>query len=204
MMKFFKWRIFIMTAVICLLPILLGVALWQELPERIAIHFDIYGNPDNFASKPFAVFGLPLMMVVFQGLCCFASDINAHKKGESVKFTRIAKWIIPVMTIILYVVTLGIALGWEIDVRKTAMLIVGSMFLVMGNYIPKLNYVKHYNIDTEKARKINRFSGYQMVIMGIIFIISIFLPPIASVVSLILLIPATLIGVIYAIKTIKK
>lgn len=203
-MKFFKWRIFIITSLVCLLPILFGLSMWERLPETVAIHFDIYGNPDNFTSKTFAVFGLPMLMVVLQAFCCFVNDINAHKKGENVKFIKVAKWIIPVMTCVLYVITLGVALGWDIDVRKSAMLIVGAEFLVMGNYLPKLDYVKNYNIDTEKARKINRFIGYQMVIMGIAFIISMFLPPIVSVACLVLLIPTVLIGVIYAIKLTKK
>lgn len=203
-MKFFKWRIFIITAVICLLPILLGLALWEELPEMIAIHFDIYGNPDNFAKKPFAVFGLPLLMVVLQAFCCFVNDINAHKKGERVKFSRVTKWIIPVMSAVLYVITLGIAIGWDIDVRKAVAFIVGAMFLVIGNYLPKFDYIKNYDLDTEKARKINRFIGYETVAMGLLFIISIFLPPIVSVVCIFLLIPYAIIGIIYGIKTAKK
>ena len=62
-MKFVKWKTLIVTCVVCLLPILLGVALWNELPESIAIHFDINNNPDNFAPKGFVVFGLPFLMV---------------------------------------------------------------------------------------------------------------------------------------------
>ena len=203
-MKIFKWRIFIITATVCLLPILLGLSLWERLPESIAIPFDIYGNPDNFTSKPLAVFGLPLMMAAFQAFCCFVNDINAYKKGENVKLTRISKWIIPTITVVLYVVTLGVAMGWDIDVRRVAMLIVGAMFLVLGNFLPKLGYIKNYNIDTQKARKINRFIGYQMVIMGILFLISIFFAPITSILCLVLLIPVVLTGVIYVIKTAKK
>lgn len=204
MMKFFKWRIFIITAIACLLPILLGLVLWKELPERMAIHLDFYGNPDGFASKPFAVFGLPLLMVVLQAFCCFINDVNAHHKGERVKFSLVTKWIIPIMSAILYVVTLGIALGWDIDVRKAVGFIVGAMFLVIGNYMPKFDYIKNYDLDTEKARKINRFIGYETVIMGLLFIISIFLPPIVTALCIFLLIPYAVIGVIYGIKTAKK
>ena len=204
MMKFFKWRIFIITAAVCLLPILLGLSLWERLPEEIAIHFDIYGNPDNFAKKSFAVFGLPLLMVPLQAFCCFINDINAYKKGERVKFSLVTKWIIPVMSTILYVVTLGVALGWNIDVRKAVAFIVGAMLLVIGNYLPKFDYIKNYDLETEKARKINRFIGYETVVMGLLFIISIFLPPVATVVCLFLLIPYAIISIIYGIKTAKK
>lgn len=204
MMKFFKWRIFIITAVACLLPSLLGLALWDELPQKIAIHFDIYGNPDGFSSKSFAVFGLPLMMVVLQAFCCFINDINAHHKGERVKFSLITKWIIPVLSAVLYVITLGIALGWNIDIRKAVSLILGGMFLVLGNYMPKFDYIKNYDLDTEKARKIHRFVGYETVIMGLLFLISIFLPPIATVICIFLLIPYTIISIIYGVRTARK
>jgi len=203
-MKFFKWKIFLITSVVCLLPILLGIALWDALPNTIAIHFDIYNNPDNFASKEFTVFGLPLLMVLLQAFCCFINDINAYKNGERIKFSRVTKWIIPAMSVVLQIVTLGYSLGWNIDIRKVAVLIVGLLLIVIGNYLPKFDYIKNYNLDTEKARKINRFIGFETVIMGALFLISIFLPPISSVICLLLLIPYAILGAIYGIKVGRK
>ena len=199
-MKFIKWKTLIITCIVCLLPILLGLALWEDLPDSIAIHFNFYNEPDNFASKEFAVFGLPIMMAALQIVCCFINDINAHKYGRRIKLETVTKWIIPVMSIILQVITFGYSLGWNIDIRKAVAVIVGAIFLVIGNYMPKLDYIKNYNIDTEKARKINRFIGFEMVIMGILILITIFLPPIATAIWLFLLIPYTIISIIYGIK----
>lgn len=199
-MKFFKWKYFIITSIVCLLPILLGVLIWDRLPNTMAIHFDINNNPDNFASKGFVVFGLPILMVLLQVFCCFVNDINAKKHGERKKFEAVTKWIIPVMTVILQLATFGIGLGYKIDVRIVAAVIVGVVFIVIGNYMPKFDYIKNYDVDTDKARKINRFIGIESVIMGILFIISIFLPPIATVACLLLLIPYALISVLYGIR----
>lgn len=199
-MKFFKWKIFIITAIVCLLPILLGLALWDRLPDTIAIHFDMNNNPDNFASKGFAVFGMPALMVLLQAFCCFVNDINAHKHGDRKKLELVTKWIIPVMTIILQAVTLSYALGAGLDIRRIVAVIVGVIMIVTGNYTPKLDYVKNRDIDTEKARRINRFIGIMSVIAGIIFIISIFFKPIATVIALLLLIPYAVICIIYGIK----
>lgn len=199
-MKFFKWKIFIITAIVCLLPILLGLALWDRLPDTIAIHFDMYNNPDNFASKEFTVFGMPALMVLLQAFCCFVNDINAHKHGDRKKLELVTKWIIPVMTIILQAVTLSYALGAGLDIRRIVAVIVGVIMIVTGNYTPKLDYVKNSDIDTEKARRINRFIGIMSVIAGIIFIISIFFKPIATVIALLLLIPYAVICIIYGIK----
>lgn len=203
-MKFIKWKVLGLTCIVCLLPILLGVALWDSLPETMAIHFDINNNPDNFASKGFVVFGLPGLMVLLQVICCLINDINAKSKGERKKFERATKWIIPCMSVVLQVVTLGYGLGWNIDIRKVAAVIVGVVLIVVGNYLPKFDYIKNYDLDTEKARKINRFIGFETVVMGVLFIISIFLPPIATVCCLFLLIPYAVLAIIYGIKTGRK
>lgn len=203
-MKKFKWKIFVITSIVCLLPVLLGIYLWDNLPETMAIHFNVYGAPDNFASKGFVVFGLPVLMVVLQGFCCFINDLNAYKYGERKKFETVTKWIIPCMTVVLQIITLGYGLGWNLDIRKAVSLIVGVIFLVIGNYLPKLDYIKNHDVETEKARKINRFIGYETVGMGILFLISIFLPPISSVICLCLLIPYAVIGVVYGIATGRK
>lgn len=203
-MKFIKWKSLIITCIVCLLPILLGLALWDKLPDIMAIHFDINNQPDGFASRGFVVFGLPFLMVLLQIFCCFVNDIRAHKHGERKKFERAIKWIIPIMTVVLQSVTLGYGLGWNMDIRKVAALIVGAIFLVVGNYLPKFDYIKNYDIDTEKARKINRFIGFETVVMGILFLISIFLPPIFTVSCLILVIPYVIIGLVYGIKIGRK
>lgn len=203
-MKFIKWKSLFITSAVCLLPILLGAALWEKLPDTMAIHFDINNNPDNFASKGFVVFALPLFMMILQWFCCFINDINAKKHGERKKFSLVTKWIIPVMCVILQIVTIGYSLGWDLDIRRVAAVIVGGVLIVIGNYLPKFDYIKNYDIDAEKARRINRFIGFETVIMGLLFLISIFLPLVATVVCLSLLVPYTIIGVLYGIKVGRK
>lgn len=203
-MKFIKWKTLFITGAVCLVPILFGLLLWNYLPESIAIHFDINNNPDNFASKPFVVFGIPFMMLILQIFCCFVNDINAKKYGTRRKFELATKWIIPIMSVILQAVTLIYGLGIKIDIRRVAAIIVAGVFLVIGNYMPKFDYVKNFETDTEKARKINRFIGTLTVGLGILYLISVFLPPVATVVCLILMIPYALICIIYSIAVIRK
>jgi len=204
MMKFMKWKTLFITCGVCLLAIIPGIVMWNSLPDSVAIHFDINNNPDNFASKGFAVFGLPLLMAVLQCFCCFINDINAHKHGERKKFEMVTKWIIPVMAVVLQMLTLGYVAGWSVDMRKAAAVIVGVILIVIGNYMPKFDYIKNHDVDTQKARKINRFIGFETVIMGLLFLGSIFLPPIATVVCLILLVPYAIISVVYGIKVTRK
>lgn len=199
-MKFIKWKTLIISCLICLSPIILGIVLYENIPENMAVHFNFYNEPDNFVSKGFAVFGIPLLMTFIQIFCCIINDIKVYKHIKYLKFEHIPKWIIPITSIILQTAILGYGLGWNIDMRKVAALIVGAIFLVLGIYIPKLDRIKNFSVDAEKALKINKFIGYEMVIMGILMLITIFLPPITTVIWLFLLIPYTIISVIYGTK----
>lgn len=203
-MKFFNWKYFALTGIVCLFPILLGLLIWDRLPDLMPVHFDINGNPDNFSTKEFAVIGLPLIMVLLQGIACIASDLNVEKYGRKTKFETVTKWIIPVITIVLQLSTFALVLGYDVDIRIVAIAILGTLFLVLGYFMQKLDYVKNYNIEPEKAIKINRFMGYSAIVMGILFLISLFFSPIASLVCLLILIPYTIISVIYAIYVVKK
>lgn len=203
-MKIIKWKILLITCAVCLFPILFGILAWDALPEQMAIHFNIENQPDGFASKPFAVFGIPWLMVLLQIFCCAVNDINAAKHGTRVKFERATKWIIPCMTVILQALTIGIALRMPIDVRRVVSVLVGAVLLTVGNYLPKFDYIKNYDLSAEKARKINRFIGFETVVLGVLFILSIFLPPVYAVACIFLLIPYAAIGIWYGVKEGRK
>ena len=204
-MRYFKWKIFAVTAIVCLLPIFFGVAVWEELPEKVAVHFDMYGVADDFASKEVAVFGIPMAMIVFQWICCLASDINSVRYGDKKQIVTVTKWIIPCLSVVLQTVTLGYAVGWQIDMRKTVAVIVGVLLIVVGFCMPKYDYIRrHPTIDTEKAKKINRFVGYETVILGLMFVLSVFLPPESTVACLFMLIPFAVISAVYGVVTARK
>ena len=65
MMKVDKKSLFLSVA-ICLLPILIGVYYYDVLPEQIAVHFNVRGEPDNFVSKTRAIIDLPIFFAIVQ------------------------------------------------------------------------------------------------------------------------------------------
>lgn len=199
-MKFINWKILFITCAICLLPIVLGLILWERLPETVAIHFNIQSQADGFAPKWFAVLVIPIVLMFFQCFCCVVNDINAHKHGKCKKFETAVKWIIPIMSVVLQSAILCYAIGMNLDMRRIAMIIVGLVLIIIGNYMPKLDYIKNYNIDKEMARKINRFIGFENVIMGVLGIVTVFLSPIFSVIWLVLMIVGIIISVVYWMK----
>lgn len=203
-MKFIKWKILVITSFVCLLPIIMGIAVWDKLPDVMAIHFNVNNVADNFAPKPIVLLGLPVMMMLLQVLCCVVNDVTVYKRGQSVKFEMVSKWIVPIMTVVLQITTIGYSLGWNLDIRRIATLLVGIMFIALGICIPKLDYVKNMKVDTKKARKINKFTGISMVIMGVLSLVSVLLPPIFAVGWVILVILNSIVCIVYAAVVAKK
>ena len=59
-------KLLIITSLLTLLPIPLGLLLWNQFPETMAIHFGITGQADGYASPAYAVFVLPVIMLAVQ------------------------------------------------------------------------------------------------------------------------------------------
>lgn len=188
-MKRIKLKPLIISCIICLLPILLGVSLYDKLPDSMAVHFNFHNIPDNMAPKAFAVFAMPCLMALLQIFCCVVHDINAAKKGINKKFEIVIKSIVPFISVLVYAAIIAYSLGAALDMRKIAMFMVGFIFIAMGNYMPKFTS----NAARAKSKKFLRIIGYESVILGLLFIITIFLPAEFSVGALILLIPCTVI-----------
>lgn len=208
-MKKINLKILIITCIICLLPIAFGVILYNDLPENVAIHFDINNNPDNFMPKEFLVFGMPTVMMTFQIFACVVSDIKDENSEANKRTMFMYKLIIPIITVILYVVTIMYAMGIALDIRKIVMIILGIMFIVMGNYLPKTigdNSINFPKIKNEKAyAKAKRIFGYIFIINGILSIISTLFGAIVSImVILLLVVEATGLSIYAAVKNKKE
>lgn len=174
-MKKINIKNLVITSIVCLIPIICGLIFYNELPESIAIHWGINNNPDGYFSKPAFVFGMPVMMVVLQIFCSIVSDLSDKNPEANKKAVTIYKWIIPILTVILYIVTIMIALGNNLDVRRIVMIILGILFIVVGNYLPKVkgDYYMNSKVfwsknrDEKLVNKAARVTGYMLIIGGL-------------------------------------
>lgn len=70
--------------------------------------------------------------------------------------------------------------GSKVYVGKSVCLILGILFAIIGNYLPKMSYEVGKNIvhpmpkDEKSFRKITKIMGYSFIIIGIILFILIF------------------------------
>jgi len=205
-MKKINWKILILTSIVCILPMIFGIVIYDKMPEQMPVHFNINNEVDRYASKNFALFGLPGIMLAMQIFCCMISDINENKKGKEPKFIAIIKWWIPVLSIVISIITIQVALGNSLDVRKWVMIALGVIYILIGNYMPKVSYEQmkgkmHPMPKDEKIyRKMIRMLGYTFVIFGFLMLGSLVFRPVVSAIVVIVMIVVLLVESIYIYK----
>lgn len=204
-MKNINWKILVITCIVCLLPILLGIVFYQQLPEQMPVHFNINNEPDNYASKNFALFGIPLILMLLQVFCCIISDSRENKARKRQRFVTIMKWFIPILSIVVSTILIEIPLGSTVDVRKSICFVMGVLFILAGNYLPKMSYEEakgkiHPMPKEEKVyRKMVRMWGYSFVVGGIALLFMILFPPIYTVITIAVLITVLFIEGMYCL-----
>ena len=184
----------------CIVPTIFGVILYNQLPEQMAVHFGLNNEPNSFAPKEFALFGIPLLMTALQIICCISSDCMEQKK-QNKKYIIIYKWIIPIIGMVCYLTMLAYGAGIELDMRIIVCITLGIIFMIIGNYMPKteINKLQMYYVRNDFWEKVKRPAGYFFVIIGLAFIISAFLNSMVSFILMIILIICAVLTTTYSL-----
>lgn len=191
----------ISTALLTLGSVIPGAAVYGRLPEKIATHFNINNQPDGWSGKAFAVFGIPLIMTAMHLLICLLSNSD-ERLGQSNKVNTVVRFIVPVMAFTVETIMVLYALGRLTNIGTVTLCLLAVLMIVLGNYMPKSRPNKFFGVRTPKTlsdeavwNKVHRFTGYVMMIAGIVLMIlalmDLFIP------ALIVMTVAILIPLIY-------
>ena len=185
-MRVDKKSLFLSVA-ICLLPILIGVYYYDALPEQIAVHFNVSGEPDNFVSRTRAIIELPIFFAIVQVIISLVVDFDKTPK----KGALIAKGIIPLISVLVQGGIVAYALDNNFNVPQLAVFIIGIVVIILGNYLPKKEFWGKYNFNLfglEKGvneQKVVRAYALYMTFSGVVIFISGFF---SSTVALVLIV----------------
>lgn len=194
-------KLTVITTLITLLPIALGIALYDRLPEVVATHWNIHNRPDGWSSRAMAVFGIPCIMAALNLVCGGATD-RLQSEGVPKRVLALCRWIIPVLSLILVPVMLYSAMGVSFDMGRIVCSILGIMFIIIGNYLPKCrrNGVVGIKIpwtlsSDENWDKTHRFAGFVWIVCGAAAIVGGWIKPVVAIVALVAMI---LLPVVYS------
>ena len=176
-------KYWIATSIVTLLPILVGLLLWDQLPDKLPTHFGVDGTADGFSGKPFAVFGIPVMMLGFQWLVYAATLLDKQNRGHNEKVMNLVGLIFPGMSLFFAVLIYNHGMGLELNLGSLLFPLLGLLFIVLGNWLPKIKQnstlgikIKWTLYNEENWNKTHRFAGFVWVIGGVLFCLMGFVP----------------------------
>ena len=171
-------REIIITTVVCLLPVLAGIYLYNRLPNTIATHWGMNGEADGWSSKAFTVFGLPAMLAGINLLMHFALRTDPKKQNMNHALRNIAIWTPPVISILASAFIYASALGYESRIELIVPMLTGLLFIIIGNYLPKTKQSYTMGIrlpwtlaSEENWNRTHRIGGIVWVAGGILMIV---------------------------------
>ena len=169
-------KYWLITSAITLVPIALGLLLWNKLPDRLPTHFGVDGAADGWSGKGFAVFGLPLMMLFFHIVIFFATRLDKQNRGHNEKVMNLVGLIFPVMSIVNSVIIYAQAMELELNLSMLLFPMLGLLFIAVGNWLPKIKQNSTLGIkirwtlyNEENWNKTHRVAGFVWVIGGVLF-----------------------------------
>lgn len=167
------------SALLFIIPFAMGLYYYDDLPQQVAIHFDSSNAADGFADKTFAIFGLPAGMLVLHFIIIFFLKKDPKRKNMPSIMMNIMYIFIPLLTILVMGITIFYSLGTKVNIGIVISIPIGILFLILGNYLPKVKQNYSMGIKTpwtlnneEVWNKTHRLGGFCFIVMGLGTIIS--------------------------------
>jgi uncharacterized membrane protein len=158
---------------------LLSTWAWTQLPAgaEVPIHWGIDGQVDGYASKDVGLFFLPVVAAAIAALLAVIPRFeprraNLERSGKAYG----AIWI-TVVTLLggIHVLAVAAALGADLEISRLALFGTGVLFVVIGNYLPKVrpNYMMGIRTPWTLASDLSwtrthRVGGRLFVIEGLV------------------------------------
>lgn len=171
-----------------------SVLLYGQLSDPMPTHWNIRGEVDGWSSRPVGAFLLPVMAVGMLLLLRVLPRIDPRRKNYA-RFAGAYETVIiaAVATIVaIHGAVLAAALGMPVAMERLMPLIVGVLFIVIGNVLPRARSNWFFGIRTpwtlssERVwTRVHRVGGVAMVFTGFMIAAAAFMPPRVSVVLLV-------------------
>ena len=170
-------------SIICLMLLSLVFACisFVFLGDIIPMHFGIDGKPDQFGSKYF--------ILIFPAIACLCGIIMLLLSKSNKLTDNYKKYMLLTGVILetMFIVLMGVMFVFGMlyaentppfDISKVMMPLFGLMFILMGNYMPKIEKNRTLGMKTSWSmynevtwQKTHRFTGFISIICGMLILI---------------------------------
>lgn len=164
---------FWVSIIMFIIPITLGMIYYNQLPNEMAVHFNSQNVADSFAPKWFALFGIPVFLILIHGFSIFTVQNDPKKSGHSKVVKGMLYWLIPLLAIIMEIAFIAYGLGKAFNITTYVLAGVGVLTMILGNYLPKSR--QNYSVgiklpwtlsSEENWNKTHRMAGKLWIVSG--------------------------------------
>lgn len=198
----------IITSIVTVFPMVIGFLLWNRLPEKIATHFGSEGA-DGWSTKLFVVVIFPLILLVIHLFCLGVTLNDPKKKNIGRAMMTLIFWIAPVLSVVSNLSIYGYALGMDVNMEVIVSILMGGIFILLGNYMSKnhQNYTVGIKLpwtlnSEENWNRTHRMAGKLWILAGLVFWGSVFFEN--NTVPIVIIVVVVTIPMIYSFVLYKK
>ena len=174
-------------ALLVLLGVLLSVAVYARLPETMAVHWNARGEADGWMPRPLGAFFAPALMLVLWGVLRGVRHLDPRQESYA-RFDDAYETIVAAVLVLVlatHVITISAALGYRVPIGRLVPSLVGALFVVVGNVMPRLRPNWWFGVRTPWTlsndrvwARTHRLAGFSMAGAGIVMIFAaLALPP---------------------------
>jgi len=165
----------------------MSAAVYARLPDTMAVHWDLNGNPNGWMPRAIgAAFG-PVSILLLGFVLRFVPRIDPRAENYA-RFGEAYEVIVAsvlLMLLVVHGIMLAVALGYHVSVARIVPALVGALFVVIGNMMPVVRpnwwfgFRTPWTLSSDRVwARTHRLGGYCMTAGGLVMIVSaLVLPP---------------------------
>lgn len=172
-----KW----LAPALIVLAIVATAVVYPRLPAQVPVHWGLHGQADRYASRLQGVAVMPVLMLGVWLLLRFLPRVDPRRANYEKFADTYDLFVNSLMA--LFVVMQGVmltsALGVRVSMNRVVPALVGALFIVLGNALPRARPNWWFGIRTPWTlssdrvwMKTHRVGGYLMVLAGLLMFLA--------------------------------
>jgi uncharacterized membrane protein len=154
-----------------------AVLVYPHLPPQVPGHWNIHGEVDKYYPRAFGAFFPPLLAIGMYILLLITPVLDP-KRDNYMRFPKAyaaVRWVLVIFFGILYVATIMVSLGYNLNISLIVKALVAILLLVIGNFMGQFRHNYFVGIKTpwtlnneEVWQRTHRLGGKIWVIGGLV------------------------------------
>lgn len=198
------YTLLVLTLLVCAAPMLLGMRLWDQIPEIVPSGLIGSNGLDDSLPRWMVVYGLPGLMMLLDAIC--HGQLLYHQSRMTLPPTQVrlvGRWGFPILSVLFCSGMMRQAAGVTpvLPLTLTAPALLGLLLMMLGAHLwdcpqdAKIALRFSFCQEPEDWKAVHRFAGWLWLAMGFLLVLSVLLTdtlalPMAGAVVLSLAAPA--------------